>query len=211
MIGIFGGTFDPIHLGHIRPVLETAESLSLESVRMVLCARPPHRKRPVATPELRWQLLKIAVADYPLLLPDDRELKRSGPSYTVDTLRLFREQMPNTTFCLLVGADALVSLDSWHEWKELTNVAHIVVMRRPGWSFVADSGNLHDFIDSSLTNRLQDLRDTKYGKVWFQDVEPQDISASEIRALLTAGESVEGLVGRGVHQYIQESGLYGTK
>lgn len=210
MIGIFGGTFDPIHLGHTRPVIETAKTLSLEKVHMVLCARPPHREQPVATIEQRWELLKLVVSDVSKLVADDRELRRPGPSYTVDTLHSFREEMPDKIFCLLIGSDSLASLDTWHDWEQIGTLAHIVVMRRPGWSINSISGTVQDFVRSRIIDSPKGLLAEQNGRVWLQDVRPQDISASGIRTLLAAGESAERLLDGKVYHYIKEYGLYGT-
>ena len=132
-IGIFGGTFDPIHYGHLRPALELLETLELAEVRFIPCRIPAHRGLPQVTAEQRLALVRLALADQPGFMADDRELRREGPSYMVDTLASLREDVgPETPLCLIIGADAFRELHTWRRWRELTDWAHIVVMQRPG-------------------------------------------------------------------------------
>ena len=132
MIGIFGGTFDPIHYGHLRPASEIRRTLNLDALYLVPAANPPHRPSPVATPAQRLTMLELALTEFPELQVDDRELQRGGISYTVDTLRSYRSQYPQAALALLVGTDAFDGIETWHQWQQLPELAHIVVMQRPG-------------------------------------------------------------------------------
>ena len=132
MIGIFGGTFDPIHCGHLRAIVELRDALALDEVRVIPCARPAHRDAPAAPPAARVAMLRAALRAMHGCVVDERELARPGPSYTVDTLAELRDERPTAALCLLLGHDAFAGLAQWHRWRELFTLAHVVVARRPG-------------------------------------------------------------------------------
>ncbi len=132
-IGVFGGTFDPIHCGHLRTAFELWQELQLAEVRFLPTGTPPHRDQLYASPELRLKMVQAAVADQPSFVVDDREVRRSGVSYSVDTLTELRREYPHRSLCLLLGMDAFLGLPHWHRWRELLTLAHIVVAHRPGW------------------------------------------------------------------------------
>src|SRR5204863_186003 len=131
-IGIFGGTFDPIHYGHLRTAFELWQTLKLAEVRFMPSGNPPHRVRTLADAALRVQMVRVAVADQPAFIVDDREVRRAGASYTFDTLTELRRENPERSLCLLLGMDAFLGLPSWHRWRELFELAHVVVAHRPG-------------------------------------------------------------------------------
>ena len=138
MIGIFGGTFDPIHYGHLRSALEVKDIFGLNEVRLIPCASPPHREQPAVTAEMRLQMLELAIKNQPGLKIDTRELDRhkvsdQTPSYMVDTLKSLRQEFPAEPLLLFIGTDAFKHLTSWHQWQQLFDYAHIVVMTRPGF------------------------------------------------------------------------------
>ncbi len=130
-VGVFGGTFDPVHHGHLRTALEVLEGCGLEQLRLVPALVPPHRPQPRAPAPLRLEMLRRAVAGEPRLVVDDRELRRGGPSYTVDTLAELRAAVGTRPLCLVLGADAFLGLPGWHRWRELFALAHLVVVERP--------------------------------------------------------------------------------
>ena len=138
MIGIFGGTFDPVHFGHLRPALDVKQALGLREMRLIPCFSPPHRQQPVANPGQRLTMLRAAVGEEPELLVDNREMKREGVSYMVDTLSSLREEFGDEPLCLVLGSDAFLQLDGWHRWREIIELAHIVVTHRPGWEMNID-------------------------------------------------------------------------
>src|SRR5262245_56588121 len=134
-VGILGGTFDPVHYGHLRLALEIGERSGFAEVRFIVAGTPPHRTAPRTTGAQRLQMVKLATAGNPLFAVDDRELKRTGPSYTFDTLTELRsERGAAQPLCLLVGADAFLEIATWHRWTELFGLAHVVVAHRPGFS-----------------------------------------------------------------------------
>src|SRR2546429_9815656 len=132
-IGVFGGTFDPIHCGHLRTAYELWQELELAEVRVVPTGSPPNRPRLYASPERRLEMVRAAVADQPSFVVDDREVRRSGVSYSVDTLTELRREFPNRSLCLLLGMDAFLGLPNWHRWRELLSLAPIAVAPPPRW------------------------------------------------------------------------------
>lgn len=207
-IGIFGGTFDPVHFGHLRTGLEVLEELSLAEVRMIPCHIPPHRDEPLAKADHRLELLQLAVAGVPGLQVDARELMRDGPSYTVDTLLDMRQELPNTPLCLIIGMDSLLNLPGWHRWRELTDLAHLIVLERPGYES-SYSAELSDWIDGRRIQSTAGLRSALNGAVYFQPVTQLDISATDIRRLLRDGRIPRFLTPDAVWQHILALQLYG--
>jgi nicotinate-nucleotide adenylyltransferase len=215
MIGVFGGTFDPIHLGHLRTALELYETLRLKEVRLLPCAIPPHREQPVASAEQRLAMVRLAVKGQPGLLVDDRELYREGPSYTVYTLRSLREEFPHQPLCLILGADAFLGLDTWHCWQDIPELAHLVVVHRPGWE-LPHSKNQSSAVSENLTTllterRVQDasqLARQSAGNILFCTVTQMDISSSGVRYLVSSGRSPRYLLPDDVLDYITKEAIY---
>jgi nicotinate-nucleotide adenylyltransferase len=213
MIGVFGGTFNPVHWGHIRTALEIKKALSMDVLLMVPAGIPPHRDEPDVDAQLRLAMLQAAVADFPELQVDDRELKREGPSYTVDTLQSLRaEKGDEIPLCLCVGADAFIQLDTWHEWQKLFCLAHIIVVHRPGWPVDSlmqrISGDLKSIVSKNLVTRPGLLSRQPHGLVLLQTVTEIDISSSTIRQRLARGESVAEWVPPAVLDIIEQQHLY---
>jgi nicotinate-nucleotide adenylyltransferase len=209
-IGIFGGTFDPIHFGHLRPALEVMESLSLAEVRFVPNRVPPHRDVPHAEAEQRLDMLRMALAQQPGFRVDDRELRRDGPSFTVETLlELRRELGAGTPLCLIMGTDAFLGLPGWHRWRELLELSHIVVALRPGT--VPDyPGELAALLVNRVVDDAGALREVPAGRVHLAGVTQLEISATGLRGTLAQGGSGRFLIPETVWSYIQRHGLYGS-
>ncbi len=207
-VGILGGTFDPVHYGHLRPALEVLELLALAEVRLLPCGVPPHRGAPAATPAQRRAMLELALEEQAGLRLDTRELERPGPSYMVDTLGSLREELPDTPLCLLLGVDAFLGLTRWHRWEELFNLAHLVVMHRPGWAFAAADATLAALLAERRVDSHAALAAHPAGAVLLQPVTQLDISATAIRAQIAAGRSPRYLLPDGVWDYIRAQGLY---
>lgn len=205
---MFGGTFDPIHIGHLRPALEVLEALRLGEVRLIPAQIPPHRGMPQLSAEWRLRLLQLSVRDCPGLSVDTRELERPGPSYMVDTLASLRAEFPAAPLCLILGMDAFLGLPRWHRWEELTDYAHIVVLDRPG-SRLPDSGVLAEWLAGRRAAEPEALHRILAGQVWFQPVTQLDVSATQIRTLLNAGRSAQYLLTEPAWQAVREHKLYG--
>ncbi|WP_045224930.1 nicotinate-nucleotide adenylyltransferase [Methyloterricola oryzae] len=211
MIGIFGGTFDPVHFGHLRTALEVCEALELDEMRWVPCRQPPHRRQPVASPDDRLQMLELALQGAPdCFVLDRREMEREGPSYMVDTLASMREQWPKASLCLVLGQDAFLGLDLWHRWRELLDLSHIVVMRRPG-AFPLDSNPaVAEWAGLRMTAQGARLRGEPFGLVHAVEVTQLPISATAIRAILAGRRRADYLLPSQVMAYIRAKGLYST-
>lgn len=184
-LAIFGGTFDPIHLGHLSVAWEASELLDAE-VRLMPASVPPHRPPPLANARQRVAMLRAALQEQSRLTLDTRELERSGPSYTIDTLTELRTEEGDRSLVLLLGADAFAGLPSWHRWRELFDVAHIGVLSRPGVE-VTWSDELLAEIGPRLIEDAATLRALPAGKVIELSVTPLEISATRIRELLAEG------------------------
>jgi len=204
MIGIYGGTFDPVHFGHLRTALEVKEMLQLDEVRLIPCSQPPHRDQPSTPATMRLQMLQLAIAGQTGLQVDDRELSRPGYSYMVDTLRSLRQELAGRTLLLLMGVDAFNGLTSWHRWQQLFDYAHIMVMTRPGYPLP----ELDSFMMARQIQSIEPLRRQSAGYLYFQPVIQLDISASKIRHQIAQQLSVDFLLPEPVIQFIKQHNLY---
>ena len=206
-IGIFGGTFDPIHYGHLRTAFEILQALRFAEVRFMPCGNPPHRDDPVASAELRVEMVKVATDSQAGFVVDDRELRRDGPSYSVDTLSALREEFPKQSMSLIIGMDAFLGLPKWHHWRKILQLSHIVVAHRPGWR-APDIGPLGELLADRGTHRIDDLHQTIAGHIYIHDVTQLEISSSEIRDLVGLGRKPRFLMPDGVRDLIEQSGCY---
>lgn len=206
-IGVFGGTFDPIHYGHLRTAFEMLQALEFEEVRFMPCGDPPHRGVTFANSELRYRMVEAAIAGQDGFVADDRELHREGPSYTVDTLVELREEHPERSLGLIVGMDAFLGLSTWHRWNELLDVAHIIVAHRPGWK-APDIGPLGELITEHGTHRVDDVHNATHGRIHIHAVTQLEISSTEIRDLIAAGRDPRFLMPDALRNLIQEKEIY---
>lgn len=206
-IGILGGTFDPIHYGHLRVALELYEDLGLREVRMIPARQPPHRGAPGASAEQRVAMLKAALAGQKALRLDTREMERDGPSYTVDTLRSLRTEVGETPLCLIMGADAFGALDTWHRWREVADGAHLIVAHRPGWAVDTANGPGRELRGRIITDASA-LFERPAGYVLPWPVTQLAISASKIRDLVASGRTARYLLPERTLKLINSMGLY---
>ena len=209
MIGLLGGTFDPVHFGHLRPALEIKQSIGLDEVRLLPSHIPPHRSQPHATPQQRLAMLHAAVAGDPAFTVDTREFEREGPSYTLDTLQSLRAELAGTSLSLLIGMDAFREFSSWHRWREILDYAHLVVMTRPG-KVPPEQGELADFISLHRVADAATLKSRASGLLLFHTVTQLEISGTQIRKLLASGKRADYLLPKSVLEVIYSEGLYGT-
>lgn len=210
MIGVFGGTFNPIHFGHLRSALEITEALRLKQMRFVPCAIPPHRDIPDVSAELRLKMVQAAVENEPRFVVDDCELRRDAPSYSVDTLMALRHRLGDEAIALVVGMDAFLGFHTWHRWREIVNLAHLVVMRRPGHDSRVEKMNseVKLLVEQSLISDSDQLHRESWGKIWFQEISQLDISATKIRDMVSEGKSARFLLPDEVWAIIEKHHLY---
>jgi len=206
-IGIFGGTFDPIHYGHLRTAFEMLQALRFDEVRFVPSGDPPHRGETFASAELRLEMVRVATAGQPGFVVDDCELKRDGPSFTIDTLATMRGEQADASLGLIVGMDAFLGLTTWHRWNEILDFAHIIVAHRPGWK-APDIGDLGDLITAHGTHRVDDLHEQCAGCIHIHTVTQLEIASTEIRELIAVGRDPRFLMPDAVRDVIVGSGCY---
>jgi nicotinate-nucleotide adenylyltransferase len=206
-IGIFGGTFDPIHYGHLRTAFELWQTLRLAEVRFVPTGNPPHRREPLADANLRLAMVQSAVADQRAFVVDDREIRREGYSYSVDTMAELRREFPSRSLCLLLGMDAFLGLPNWHRWRELLDLVHVVVAHRPGWK-APTQGPLGELMVDRGTGGVRDLHGAPAGRILVHAVTQLEISSTELRQLIIAGRDPRYLVPDPVRDIINETGCY---
>jgi nicotinate-nucleotide adenylyltransferase len=215
-IGIFGGTFDPIHFGHLRLAQEVAESLHMAEVRFVPGGTPPHRAAPQVTAMQRLEMALLATAGNALFAVDDREVKRAGPGFTVDTLiELRRELGGERPLCLMLGADAFIELATWRRWHELFSLAHIVVAHRPGFPPETWPQRMPEPLAREYGARVVrqpfSVHLSPAGGIVTQAIAALDISGSMIRDSLARDVSPRYLLPDPVLDYIRNHRLYVTQ
>ncbi|MBV9576184.1 MAG: nicotinate-nucleotide adenylyltransferase [Gammaproteobacteria bacterium] len=206
-IGILGGTFDPIHLAHLRMALELYESLNLAKVHMMPCFQPMHRKQPIASPEHRLAMVKCAVAAEPALSADDTEIKRKGATYTIDTLMTLREKMPDIPLCLLMGIDAFLNFSSWHRWKDILTQAHLIVAHRPRYQLPL-TGVMADLLKKHLQTEINFIHENLAGGILLKPITALEISATDIRKQIAMGANPRYLLPDSVYDYVKEHRIY---
>ena len=209
-IGIFGGTFDPIHFGHLRTAFELLQALKLNEIRFMPAGNPPHREVTVASPTERYAMVKAAIAGQPGFVVDDREIRREGLSYSVDTMRTLRADFPDDSLSLIVGMDAFLGLPKWHQWRELLELAHLVVAHRPGWR-APSMGPLGELLVDRGTGSSGDLHEKRAGCIYIHAVTQLEISSTEVRKLIAAGRDPRYLMPDGVREIIEQTGCYRSK
>jgi len=203
LIGIYGGTFDPIHYGHLRPALDVMQQAKLDEIRFIPNRIPPHRETPVLSNEQRAELVQLAISGTPGFVVDRRELDREGPSYMVDTLQSLSDDFPQDTLCLLMGMDAFNGLPQWHRWQAIFELCNLIVTTRPGAELPDFSGQ--EGISQRISHSPQCLKSRTTGQILLQSVTQLDISASRIRQLLSAGQSIQYLLPEALREKLEQA------
>ncbi len=213
-IGLLGGTFNPIHFGHLRMAQELADALNFNEVRFIPSANPPHRTTPEVSAQHRAAMVQLAISDNPLFTVDTRELERTGASYMIDTLISLRNELgENNALCLIMGSDAFVKLNTWHHWQKLLDYCHIILVQRP--NIVPDqpklSAELTALLHDHYTENANDLVHKNVGYIHMQKITPLDISATKIREMIATNNEVKYLLPDNVLAYIKQHRLYQYK
>lgn len=206
-IALFGGTFDPVHYAHLRCADEAREKLGLETLYLLPAGHPPHRALPQAGNRQRLEMLRLALPEFPHLRIDTRELERDGPSYMVDTLQELRAESPSGPVLLVVGQDTANHLQSWHRWQGLFELAHIVILTRPGATLEYRS-ELARQIQQRMVTDVQTLLQSKAGGVLNLQVTAINICATTIKSMLRLGRLPRAMLPGPVLDYINDQGLY---
>ncbi|VAW74509.1 Nicotinate-nucleotide adenylyltransferase [hydrothermal vent metagenome] len=208
MICILGGTYDPVHFGHLRTALDVQQALDIPQVHLLPCRVPPHRDEPYLSASARLTLLELAVQNEPSLQIDARELNREGPSWMVDTLQSLRNEIgPEEPLCLALGMDALAALDSWHYWREIPGLCHLVVMHRTGYDWPGE-GEVADWLKTARMDDVTTLHDAPAGWAAAVRVTQLDISSTTIRETLAAGHNARYLLPDAVLERMTQENWY---
>ena len=207
VLGLFGGTFDPVHVGHLRTAYELRVRLCLDRVHFIPAAIPPHRSTPAAPTALRLRMLEAALANERHAILDRREIEREGPSYSIDTAESLRKEYPRHALCLLLGMDAFLGLPTWRDWERLLDVVNIVVARRPGAS-LPETGALGRLLEAHRIDPAPARRWAPAGQIVVQDVTQLEVSATELRNSIRDGVKPRYLVPEAVLDIITETGCY---
>ncbi len=209
MLGFYGGTFDPIHQGHLQLALYVQQHCQLEQLQLLPCHLPPHRAHPGVSSEHRAAMVELAIAPYPALTLNKLELGKQSPSYTVETLEILRRQYPNDTLCFVIGMDSLCAFTRWHRYQDILRLCHLLVCQRPGY---AENTEATMLLQSYGAQNIQELQSQQTGKILLLQNPLFDISASQIRAGLQQNEPQQtpspALQIPAVMTYIQQHGLY---
>ena len=206
-IGIFGGTFDPVHNGHLRIGDHILQTFHLEKILWIPCNQPAHRKTPIASPQSRLEMLKRATKNNPAFEVSDIEIKRGGVSYMIDTLSALRSSLPNTPLCLILGADAFSKINLWHQWESLLNYTHFIVVNRNNYE-TPNSEWLKTLCENHQTTQISCLSEKIAGRIYFETINPIPISATAIRNALSSGEKPKMTLPEAVYNYIISNSLY---
>lgn len=205
---LLGGTFDPIHFGHLRPAEEVRAALGAEQAVLVPCGDPPHRDAPETPAEHRLAMAEMAAQGRPTLAVLDWEVRTEGPSYTVLTLEWLRERLGRRPIVTIIGSDAFTKLHHWHQWERLIDLTHVAAVRRPGTALAELESPLAEALAGRWSDDPAELRREPAGRVMAFDVTRLDISATAIRELMAAGQSPRFLLPRTVEEYLATHGLY---
>ncbi|OCG19589.1 nicotinic acid mononucleotide adenylyltransferase [Gilliamella sp. Fer2-1] len=212
---LLGGTFDPIHYGHLRPAISLANEVGLKQISLLPNHIPPHKPQPEANTEQRLAMLKLAIEDLPLFALDVREIVPKAskrPSYTIETLQAWREENGNSNgLAFIMGQDSLLSLPTWNKWKTLLDYCHLLICRRPGYAQNTNNIELQQWIDEHSTTKVQQLHDSPHGYIFFAHTPLEDISATEIRRNINNQARCEKLLPPQVWHYIHQQRLYNVK
>lgn len=213
-LGIFGGTFDPIHDGHIYPVLEGAEKANIKKVALMPCYIPSHKNPATASSADRLKMVELVCAEHPLFYPDPRDINRGKPTFSVDSLTEIRQAMPTTPLCFFIGTDSLQNLFTWHQWPTLFSLCHFVVCARKGDSVIDLKNDFNGSLQlQALLNKRQtfnpiDLHNSLAGHIYMANTQTLTVSSSKIRQQLASNQLEDALLPPKILDYIQQHKLY---
>jgi len=210
VIAIFGGTFDPIHTGHIQTALEVSKKFNLDEIRFLPCKTPVHDKSPHLLAEHRVHMLELALENIPSLKVDYSEVERDTPSYMVSTLESIRNEYPKNPICLILALDAFLKFDTWHQWQKIPDLAHLIIVPRLGYELPIE-GDVVTLMSERQSFDFDDLNNALCGRLFYVDTSTFDISSTKIREFYASGEIPEEFLPEAVAKYIEKHDLYRTK
>lgn len=209
-IGILGGTFDPVHFGHLRMALELQQAYNLAEVRFIPCWQPVHRTSPIATPEQRLAMLACAIANESTLKVDDCEVQRKGPSYMIETIEALREKLPNTPLCLILGVDAWSEFATWQRYETILRLSHLIIAQRPSYP-LPETGAVAALLQQHLKQDTSTLRKSLGGNIMLRPVTSLEISATAIRNQIAQDQDPRYLLPDSVYDYIVKHRIYNSR
>lgn len=206
-IGFLGGSFDPIHNGHLLPAVEVAQALQLKQLFLMPNHIAPHKAGSHCNASQRVKMVELAINDHNQLNIDTRELNRHGASYTVETLKEIQAAHPDSPICFIMGMDSLIHFDTWHQWQDILNYCHLVICSRPGWQGKFNN-TIQTLLDKHQTKNIENLHQLQAGTIYFQATKQFDISSTQIRYNIKHNNSIENLLPNSVYNYIKQHQLY---
>ena len=209
IIGVFGGTFDPVHNGHVLTISELLEKLPFEKILVIPNLQPPHRESSQVSYKHRYEMASMAFKDIPKTIVDNRESLRDGPSYAIETVKEIMSEEEGVRVVMIVGSDSFVDIHSWYKWRELINLVDFLILKRPDMP-LSKNKNVQDLISSTRFSEVL-LDDRKARSIFEIEMTPVKISSSLIRENIADGKSIDGLINPLVKDYLKIHGLYGSK
>ena len=207
-IGILGGSFDPVHRGHLQLAQDADRQFNFAEIRFVPLNIPAHRAASVASPDQRQTMLEIAIENHDKYRVDSSELESPAISYTIETLQRLRQTFVSQPLCLIMGRDAFNRFDRWHEWRSILDLAHLLIADRQGEDEENCSTTLKTWIESHRTEDMNEVCNKPAGSLYFFRMQGCDISSSEVRARLERREDISRLLPDNIYAYIQQRHLY---
>lgn len=207
LMGLFGGTFDPIHNGHLIPVEQAASELGITRVGLLPCHLPPHKAVPGVSASMRLDMVRLAVDQHPLFYVDDRELRSHSPSYTVNTLRDIKNECPDVHLCFFMGMDSLKQFNNWFQWQDILALAHLVVCQR-GDEEMEFNDTVGALLSDIGTHSAEDLHQCESGRIFMAQTQAMTISATDIRQQIKSGKTADAPLHPDVKKYIAHHRLY---
>ena len=206
-LGIFGGSFDPVHMGHIKTLLKIKKLHSFNEIIFIPTFIVNSRKKIVATPKQRIKMLEISINKHNFKI-DLREIKRKGTSYTVDTLKSLQQESPDADLVLILGADAFYTLPEWKDFEQILGICNIIILKRDGHSYDDLINNLPKFLSKKITKDVTVFDSKRYGNILYEDAMEIKISSSMVREILKNNQSIDGLIDKDLQEWLSLNKIY---
>jgi len=209
IVGVFGGTFDPVHNGHVQPISELLQEISFEKILVIPNSSPPHRDDSEISFRHRYEMTSLAFKDVEKTMVEYREGLRNGPSYAIDTVKEIAAEEEGARVIMIVGSDSFADIHTWHRWKELIALVDFIIMKRPNMPLSNNKKSKRLVTHTVFSDNLLESSDVK--NIFEIEVTPFKISSSIIRENIAKGKKIDNLVNPLVKDYLKKHGLYGSK